>query len=121
MLRFTRQKCGNGQSQLLCKMRERVDHLLDSLSRRMEITVGLVGLLCIVFRAQAMSEKLKTVLSKSIKKVGRGHKDEPFTVDNGTCCSATCTYRRHTSVTRSASHLVLKCNSAAEDAHHWHT
>ena len=44
-------------------MHERVDHLLDSLSRRMEITVGLVGLLCIVFRAQAMSEKLKTVLS----------------------------------------------------------
>ena len=57
-------------------MHERVDHLLDSLSRRMEITVGLVGLLCIVFRAQAMSEKLKTVLSKSIKKVGRGHKDD---------------------------------------------
>ena len=40
-----------------------MNHLLDIFSRRTEITVGLVGLLRIVCRAQGISEKLKTVLS----------------------------------------------------------
>ena len=39
-----------------------LNHLLNSFSRRLEITVGLVGLLRIVFRAQCMSGKFNTVL-----------------------------------------------------------
>ena len=40
-----------------------INHLLDNFPRRTEITVGLVGLLRIVCRAQGISEKLKTILS----------------------------------------------------------
>ena len=40
-----------------------INHLLDNFSRRTEVTVGLVGWLRIVCRAQGISEKLKTVLS----------------------------------------------------------
>ena len=40
-----------------------INHLLDNFPRRTGITLGLVGLLRIVCRAQGMSEKLKTVLS----------------------------------------------------------
>ena len=91
-----------------------INQLLDFfLSRRTEMTVGLVGLLRIVCRAQGISEKLKTVLSKFSKKVIRGHRTVSLTVANGACCSALCGYRRRTSATRCASHRTLKKSSAA--------
>ena len=76
----------------------------------METSVQLAGVLCIVFRAQGMSEKLKTGRSLFSMNVGRGHIVESFTVEEVCVVLA----RVLPSVIRFASHRALKFSHAAQ-------
>ena len=67
MLRPPLQPRGSEESRLLDEIHERVDlqHEIACLtfSRRVGVTVGLLGLLCNVFLANGVSKKLRTALS----------------------------------------------------------
>ena len=64
MLRTSPQPRGSEESRLLGEIHERVDLQHEiTFSRRMGVTVGLLGLLRNEFLAQGVSEKLRTALS----------------------------------------------------------